>query len=168
MSLVTRYLDFETLHCCFGHISDEVMCHILDNVEDAKKIHFSTQKCVCYNYTLRKIHQCSFSENPTCSSEPLELIHSNLLKFPTLSYSKYKWIIIFLDDYPSFCNIVFLHKKSKATDTIKSIFQMWSKTTSHPIKKLHTDNRGEYVTSELQCFLREQGVIHKTSTLHVH
>ena len=77
-------------------------------------------------------------------------------------YSKYKWIIIFLNDYFSFCNIGFLHKKSKATDTIKSI------TTSYSMKRLHTDNGGEYVTSELQSFLREQEVIHETNTLYVH
>ena len=72
----------------------------------------------------RKIYQYSLSENPTHSSEPLELIHSDLLKLPTLSYSKYKWIITFLDNYSSFCNITFLYKKSKAVDAIKSIFQI--------------------------------------------
>ena len=33
---------------------------------------------------------------------------------------------------------------------------------------LYTDNGGEYVTLELQSFLREQGVIYKTNTLYVH
>ena len=33
---------------------------------------------------------------------------------------------------------------------------------------LHTDNGREYVTLELQFFLREQEVIHETSTLYVH
>ena len=33
---------------------------------------------------------------------------------------------------------------------------MWSNTTSHPVKRLHTDNGGEYVILELQSFLREQ------------
>jgi len=45
---------------------------------------------------------------------------------------------------------------------------MWSNTTFHSIKRLHTDNGGEYVTLELQSFLREQGVIHETNTLYVH
>jgi len=42
VSLVIKHPDFETLHCHFGHASNEVMCHVLDNVEDAKKIHFLT------------------------------------------------------------------------------------------------------------------------------
>jgi len=112
--------------------------------------------------------QCSFSENSVCFSKPLELIHSDLLKIFTLSYSKYKWVITFFDDHSSYCNIAFLYKTSEATKVIKSIFQIWSNTTFHSLKKLHTDNRGEYVTLELQFFLREQEIIHKTSTLHVY
>jgi len=56
VSLIIRYLDFKTLHCHFGHTSDEIMCHVLDNVEDAKKICLPTQKCVCHGYTLGKMH----------------------------------------------------------------------------------------------------------------
>jgi len=45
---------------------------------------------------------------------------------------------------------------------------MWSNTTSHPVKRLHTDNKGEYVTLELQFFLREQEIIYETSTSYIH
>ena len=65
-------------------------------------------------------------------------------------------------------NIAFICKKSEAVDVIKSIFQMWSNTTFHSVKRLHTDNGEEYIISELQSFLREQGIIHETSILHVH
>ena len=56
VSLVTRHLDFETLYHCFGHASNEVMHYILNNVEDIKKIHFPTQKHVCYSCTFGKIY----------------------------------------------------------------------------------------------------------------
>ena len=42
MSLAIRYPDFKTLYYCFGHISDELMHHILNNVVDKKKIYFPT------------------------------------------------------------------------------------------------------------------------------
>ena len=70
------------------------------------------------------MHQYSFSENSTWSSESLELIYSDLLELSALSYSKYKWVITFLDNYSSFCNITFLCKRSETVDTIRSIFQM--------------------------------------------
>ena len=149
VSLITRHLDFETLYHYFKHASDKIMYHIFDNVEDANKICFPTQKHVCHGYTLENMHQHSFSENLTCSIKSLELTYSDLLELLTLSCSKYKWIITFLDNYSSFYNIAFLHKKSEVANAIKSIFQMWSNTTSYPVKRLYTDNGGEYVTSEL-------------------
>jgi len=55
VSLTTRYLDFETLYYHFEHVSDEVIHHILDNIEDTKKSCFPTQKYVFYSYILRKV-----------------------------------------------------------------------------------------------------------------
>ena len=168
VSLVTRHLDYETIHCQLGHISDEAMRHISDNVEGAEKIYFSNKKHICCSCALGKLHQHSFPKNSKHSSETLELIHSDLLELPNLSYSKYKWVITFLDDYFSYCRVAFLCKKSHAAKAIKAVFWLWSNTTSHFVKRLHTDNGGEYMTLELQFFLHEQGIVHETSTPHVH
>jgi len=77
-------------------------------------------------------------------------------------------VITFLDDYSSYCRVAFLHKKSDAAEAIKAVFWLWSNTTSHSVKRLHTDNEGEYMTLELQSFLREQGIVHETSTPYVY
>ena len=87
VSLVTRYPDYETIHCQLGHISDKAMRHISDNVEGAEKICFPNKKHVCRGCTLGKLHQRIFSENPKRSSETLGLIHSDLLELHTLSIS---------------------------------------------------------------------------------
>jgi len=85
-----QHPDYETVYCQLGHISDEAIRHISDNTEGAKKICFPNKKHVCCSCALGKLHQCSFPENPKYSSETLGLIHSDLLKLSTLSYSKYK------------------------------------------------------------------------------
>ena len=90
VNLVTRHPDYETIHCWLGHISDEAMRHISDNVEGAEKICFPNKKHICYDCALGKLHQHSFPENPKHSSETLGLIHSDLLSSPlchTLSIS---------------------------------------------------------------------------------
>jgi len=56
VSLVIRYLNFEILYHCFGYASDDVICHILDNVKNMKKIYFQTQKCVYHGCTLGKMY----------------------------------------------------------------------------------------------------------------
>jgi len=168
MSLVTRHPDYETIHCRLGHISDKAMRHISDNVEGAKKICFPNKKHIYHSCALGKLHQRSFSENPKHSSKTLGLIHLDLLELPTLSYSKYKWVITFLDDYFFYCRVAFLHKKSDAAEAIKAVFQLWLNTTSYSVKCLHTDNGGEYMTSELQSFLRKQEIVYETSTPYVY
>jgi len=77
-------------------------------------------------------------------------------------------VITFLDNYSSYCRVTFLHKKSDAAEAIKAVFWLWLNTTSHSVKHLHTDNGGEYMTSELQSFLRKQRIVHETSIPYVH
>jgi len=101
VSLVTRHPDYETIHHRLGHISNEAMRHISNNVEGAEKICFPNKKHICRGCALGKLYQRSFPENPKRSSETLGLIYSDLLELPTLLYSKYKWVITFLDDYLS-------------------------------------------------------------------
>ena len=45
---------------------------------------------------------------------------------------------------------------------------MWLNTTFYSVKRLYTNDGGEYMMLELQYFLKEQKIIYKTSTLHVH
>ena len=80
VSLVTRHPDYETIHRRLGHISDEAMRHVPDNVEGAEKVCFPNKKHVCCSCALGKLYQHSFPENPKCSSETLGLIHSDLLE----------------------------------------------------------------------------------------
>ena len=56
MSLVTRHPDYETIHHQLGHISDEAMRHILDNVEGAEKICFPNKKYICHGCALEKLY----------------------------------------------------------------------------------------------------------------
>ena len=100
------------------------MRHVPDNVEGVEKVCFPNKKHVCCGCALGKLYQCSFPENPKHSSETLELIHSDLLELPTLLYSKYKWVITFLDDYSSYYRVAFLCKKSDAAEAIKAVFQL--------------------------------------------
>ena len=64
-------------------------------------------------------------------------------------------MIIFFDNYFFYYNIAFLCKKSEAAKAIKLIFWMWLNSTSNSVKRLYTNNKEEYITSELRFFLRK-------------
>jgi len=56
VSLVTRHPNYETIHRRLGHISDEAMRHISDNVEGAEKICFPNKKHICHGCALEKLY----------------------------------------------------------------------------------------------------------------
>jgi len=70
-----------------------------------------------------------------------------------------------LNDCSFYCSIAFLCKKSEATVLI---FCMWLNTTFYSVKRLYTNDGGEYMMLELQYFLKEKKIIYETSTSHVH
>jgi len=43
----------------------------------------------------------TFPSSERCATQPFELIHSDLKSFPIESYHKFKYTIIFYDDYTS-------------------------------------------------------------------
>jgi len=71
------------------------------------------------------------------------------------------WSLAFLH----YCRVAFLRKKSDTAEAIKAVFWLWSNTTSHSVKHLHTDNGEEYMILELQSLLHEQEIVYETSTL---
>ena len=52
-------------------------------------------------------------------SESLRLIYSDLLELSTLSHSKYKWVITFLDNYSFYYNIAFYTKSLNVVTTTR-------------------------------------------------
>ena len=113
ISLTTRYLNFETLHHHFWHISNEFICHIFENIEDMKKIHFLTQKYICYSYTLKKMHQYSFSKNPVHSSKPHNWFNWILLCFlPCLIQITSRWLHSLMT-IPLIATLLFCEKSLK-------------------------------------------------------
>ena len=64
--------------------------------------------------TYGKMPNCAFSPNLICAKKAFELIHLDLKSFPTDLYQKYKYLIIFTDDYAGFAWILCMWIKSES------------------------------------------------------
>ena len=60
------------------------------------------------------MHQKLFGDNPTRAKEALEHVHSDLFELPNLSYHKFKWVMMLLDNYSSFAYVILLQSKEEA------------------------------------------------------
>lgn len=142
------------------------------NLEDA-----DSSKHKCDDCIIGKGHRTTFpKQSKTKTSQLLELIHSDVngpLEVPSLGNSRY--FITFIDDFSRWTTVFMMRKKSDALECFKKFHSMVqnltgssvraSSTNSRPvtIKKLRTDNGGEYVSKEFKTYLTQNGIVHQTT-----
>ena len=116
---------------------------------------------VCPGCVLCKQHQDSFPKGKSLHSiVPFELVHSNLMIFPTCSFSRSKYALTLNDDFSHRSLVYFLKYKSEVLATFITFKAFVEKQSFLPIKNLHTDNRGEYVSHAFKDFCKEHGILH--------
>ena len=141
-----------------------------------------TGECNCVDCLYGKQTRKPFTPLPiiSCSSRPLELIHSNLSgRNPTSSLAGSQYYIIFIDDFTRFTMVYFLKKKSEAFRTFQdyesAVVKHWTVRAADPvdptpenlplfIAKLRTDGGGEYTSREFTQYLRQQGIEAQVTT----
>jgi hypothetical protein len=78
----------------------------------------------CSGCAQGKMHQRTYPPSSRQASKPFELIHSDLKSFPVESYHRYKYVIVFYDDYSSHAWILCLRQKSSAISATKQFIAM--------------------------------------------
>ena len=108
--------------------------------------------------------QCksSFSLSTTQTSEPLELVHSDLCgKMGKKSLGGAEYFLTFLDDKTHYTWVYAL----KTKDQVYSKFKEWKAEvetrTGKRVKTLRTDNGGEYTSKEFHAHLKACGIRHE-------
>ena len=76
------------------------------------------------------------------ATSPLELVHSDLMSFPTHSFLGAKYALTIIDDFTRRSWVYFRKYKSEVFATFKTFKAFVEKQPSYSIKKLHTDNWG--------------------------
>ena len=89
------------------------------------------------------------------ATKPFELVHSDLMIFPTRSFSGSKYALTFIDDFSCGSWVYFLKYKSEVLATFKIFKAFVEKQSSLSIKNLRTDNGGEYVSKAFKEFCNE-------------
>lgn len=76
----------------------------------------------------------------------------------TLSHSKMKYVITFIDDFSRKTTIYFLFEKSQVLDKFKIYKALVENQSQKKIRKLRSDNGGEYVSKEWSEFCNTHGI----------
>jgi hypothetical protein len=161
--------SYKIWHQRFAHASDLVLSHVSNNTILKGIIPPPNKNTeVCPGCALGKIHQKSFPSNSDRATSIGELIHSDLLKMPILSYHHNKYVVVILDNYSSCVLVCFIKNKSEVTDVIKHYIKLTLTQFEVKVKRIRTDNGGEYMSTTLSNFFKDRGIIHELSAPHIH
>jgi hypothetical protein len=148
-----------------GHPSKNTLHHAHKHLKGMPILqdHTSAEAGPCKGCQLGKAHQCAFPPSSKCSDRILGLIHTDLCKFPILSRSHAKWVIMFIDDASSFSALHFLRLKADAVTALQDLL-VWAETqTGYHLRSICSDQGGEYINQSLKMFLSSRGIEHHTS-----
>jgi len=165
----TCQLGFNKIwHKCLGHPSKDVLKRAKELKDFPNDLVFPEHSPLCRGCAEGKMHSKSFPESDSQASKLFQLMHSDLKEFPVESYSKYIYIITFLDDYSSHAWIALLRKKSQTLTAFKHFDAMVRNQFKVAIGTLMSDFGGEYKSKDFDLFLKEKGIQSHTSVPHIH
>jgi len=95
---------------------------------------------------------------PIQGSQPFKRIHSDLKSFPVVSYHKYKYFIVFLDDYTGFAWVTLLRDKGSAITALKQWLALIRNQYNTTIKEWMSDAGGEYKSDAFLRTLKDDGI----------
>lgn len=75
----------------------------------------------------------------------------------------YQWFVSFIDDFSRTTWVYLLKDKSDVFSVFQMFYKMVQIQFNATIKIIRSDNRGEYMSSNLKAYFREHGIIHQTT-----
>lgn len=113
-----------------------------------------------------KCHQFPFPKSSSVSSNPLDLIHSDVWGPASDSVGAKRYYVSFIDDYSKFVWIYFLKFKSEVFEKFHEFQNMVERQFNRKIVTMQTDWGGEY--QKLHSFFDKIGISHQVSCPHTH
>ena len=148
-------------HGRLGHVNYNTLRRLI-NMECLSKFKIDpNHKCeICVE---SKFARTSF-QSIERSSEPLELIHSDIcdMKFIQTRGGK-KYFLTLIDDCTRYCYVYLLRSKDEALEMFKHFKNEVEKQLDRKIKVIRSDRGGEY-EAPFGDFCSQHGIIHETTT----
>jgi len=159
---------FETYHQRFAHPSNDVLRKIGKYTNGLPSQIQIPENHICPGCEQGKKMNKTFPSTKTCTSKPFELVRSDLKSFPVESYHRYKYAIVFLDDFSSNAWTINLRTKDAALLATKRFIAMVKNQFNTNIVKWMSDAGGEYKSKAFLDMLGNEGIKISQSIPYVH
>eukprot|EP00268_Persea_americana_P046955 TRINITY_DN4858_c1_g1_i16.p1 TRINITY_DN4858_c1_g1~~TRINITY_DN4858_c1_g1_i16.p1 ORF type:complete len:282 (-),score=40.59 TRINITY_DN4858_c1_g1_i16:329-1174(-) len=150
----------DTWHQHLGHLSASSM----QRLASAIPITGSSSLSFCQHCQFGKSHKLPFSLSDSVSSQPFEIVHSDLWgPSHVLSVGGFRYYLIFIDGFSRFSWFYPLKCKSDAFSVFLSFKLLVENLLDSRIKCLRTDGGGEFVHTQFHNFLASNGILHQVT-----
>lgn len=160
--------DFDLWHRRYGHLNARDLCALSSN-EMVRGLEVKMPKDFsCLTCALCKISCKPFNSYRTVlSKSKLEIIHTDICgPMRNVSQGGSVYFITFIDDYTRYMSTYFLKQKSEALSVFKEFKLKAENETGCKVKILRSDNGREYLSSEFDLFLKQNGIVHQTTVAY--
>ena len=156
-------LQILTMHRAMGHMSAKSMLAYIKAKQPNTHVNLAnveliTEQCeVCMK---GKMQRGRFNKNLGIhSKESLELIHTDVWgpsQEASLGGSRY--FVTLIDDFSKHVTVKLMKSKNEVIEHIKDYVKLMETQLGKRVKRIRSDNGGEYHSKELQQWLRKRGV----------
>ena len=153
-------------HACSQRLKTAVKNKLVQGVDFPGQQLDDAKLSFCDGCAEGKMHRKPFqSVGEIRTKRILELIHSDVcgpMSIESLGGAKY--FVTFVDDFSRICQVHFLKNKSEVLDKFKQFEAAVSLECDYSIKRLRTDNGGEYTSRDFGNYLKLKGIKHEFTT----
>ena len=160
-------IDYQMVHHHLGHPSKEVIRQAKQHTSGLPDFTILENSTICPGCAKGKQPQQSFPSTSMRAKHTFELIHMDIKSFPIDSYHKYKYLVIFLDDFTSMAWTIPLHAKSATLMATCQFLQMVKMQFKVSVQNWMSDFGGEYKSATYNDLLKGEGIRIHNSAPHV-
>ena len=161
-------VDYEMMHKRLAHPSKDVLQKARKHLKDFPQIEIPSEDHVCPGCAQGKMTNRPFPATTQRASRPFELIHSDLKSFPIESYHRFKYVIVFFDDYSSNAWTVNLRTKDAALTATSQFLTYVELQYGSKVQQWMSDAGGEYKSAAFTKMLKDKGIEILQSIPYVH
>jgi len=161
-------VDYETLHRRMAHPSKDVIKKARKHLKDFPNVVIPEEDHICPGCLKGKMVNRPFLPTERRATKPFQLIHSDLKSFPIDSYHKYKYSIIFFDDYTSHAWTVNMRTKNAAIAATSRFLAMVETQYNSRVVQWMSDAGGEYKSTAFDNMLKDRGIMILQSVPYAH
>jgi Integrase core domain len=168
-SLTIHEVNYNPMHCQFGHPSKDILRRASGNTKNFPSgISYLKNNPVCKGCAEGKMPSQAFPKSDSQATKPFEKIYMDFKSMPVVSYHKYKYFIVFYDDFTSHGWTMNLKLKSEAKKAIRQFNAMVKNQHKTSIICVQIDRGGKFQSISLQELFKDLGIKVFLSAPHMH